>query len=377
MVSAKTKRWALIGALAVPTAIFALMWRAAGHRPRLFIGIGAPATAITLSRDGSQIVCSSQNGYLQKWMPERERFNSFPLDWSPNSGYSTSIPPPIELRLSPDADQLVAANFGSGLQLVFSWTMSDRKQKWFVMPQVPPYKIYRCAVSPDARLLAGMGHKIITVLDLTRPHPAPKSEQLFGLGANGVFGLPFENRLSVRFPSRATLPEAINVAAFSPDSRFLAFVTTAGTLKEWDMATKTSMPLPAPPLNDIATLSFSPDGRFLAASSASDSSDVAVLDLAAKTWTENMHAATPATAPTFAGSGFYNVQPFAPAWMPDSKSLWTGGDKVRRWSVPQLKQIRELPVDGPVAVSGDGLLVATRSVPKPGQPNGIWLWSLS
>lgn len=44
--------------------------------------------------------------------------------------------------------------------------------------------------------------------------------------------------------------------------------------------------------------------------------------------------------------------PVPPVWMPDS--LWTGGDKVRRWSAPDLKILRELPVGGPVAVAGDG-----------------------
>lgn len=39
--------------------------------------------------------------------------------------------------------------------------------------------------------------------------------------------------------------------------------------------------------------------------------------------------------------------------------------------------VRELPVGGPVAVSGDGRTLATRSIPKAGQPNRVWEWNIS
>jgi len=366
----KTRRWALVGALAVPTALLVLIWRAAGHRPRLFIGIGAPATAIALSRDGSQIVCTSQNGYLQKWMPDRNRFNSFALDALSNNFYSTTVPPPIELRLSPDEASLTAANIDtSGPRDVLSWAMNTRHPLWILEQRGGLNVTDVNATSSNARFLACAKPQSIVVFDTTKPPPASKS----------VYEKPADARFLRHFQTRAMLatPEAVNILAFSPDAKRLAFVTYDGTLESWDLTAKQPAPLPACPIKDIATLSFSPDGRFLVASSASDSSDVAILDLAAKTWAENMHWVSSRPAPAFAGSITYSTPPFAPVWMPDSKSLWTGGDKVRQWSLNPFGQKRELPVSGPVAVSGDGTVVATRSVPKAGQPDGIWLWPVS
>jgi len=377
MALTKTKRWALVGALAVPMAIFALMWRAVSHRPRLFPGIGAPATAIALSRNGSQIVCTSQNGYIQKWMPERERFNSFAMDTPLNTLFSSTVPPPIELHLSANDTSLIAASTGSYGFKARSWTMNNRRLGWVLDSQSGPHEVYVCALSSDARFMACANAGSVSVVDVAQPlppFPPPKSTVGTPMAVTSM-----DRRFLSRFRALATLatPKAATILALSPDAKRLAFVTYLGSLEDWDLVAKQSTPLPASPIKDIATLSFSPDGRLLAASSASDSSDVAILDLAAKTWDENEHLVSSTTTPAFAGSPLYNSPPFAPVWMPDSKSLWTGGDKVRRWSVPQLKQIRELPVSGPVAVSGDGKIVATRSVPKPGQPDGIWLWPVS
>lgn len=377
MVSAKTKGWALIGGLAVPLAIFALMWRAAGHRPRLFIGIGAPATAIVLSRDGSQIVCTSQNGYIQKWMPERGRFNSFALDTPLNASFSSTVPPPVEMRLSGDETSLIAASTGSYESKARSWTMNNRRPAWVLDSQRGPREVYLCALSSDARFMACANTGSVSVVDIAQPLPPfPPSKPTAG---TPLMGTSMDTRFLSRFRARATLatPKAAIILALSPDAKRLAFMTYGGTLESWDLAAKTATPLPTSPLQQIATLSFSPDGRFLAATSAGDSSDVAVLDLAAKTWTENRRAATPTPTPVFAGSTMYDTSPLAPAWMPDSKSLWTGGDKVRQWSLSPFAQKRELPVSGPVAVSGDGTVIATRSVPKLGQPDGIWLWPAS
>lgn len=371
MLSAKTKKWALAGAGAIPVVLLLLVWRAASRRPRLFPGIGAPATAIALSRDGSQIVCTSENGTIQKWMPDEGRFNSFYVDpVQANGGFSTDAAPPIELRLSPDGSSLVAANLPfSGQAPAFSWTMNDRKTKWVLMQESGVKEVYLCAISSDARLLSCVDFQSITILDLTRSIPLPPAPSR---PANLIPRPLFASN----FSKIATLKATASALAFSPDAKSLVFATSKSGLQKWDFLAKKILPLPAAPFAAIGALAFSPDGRFLAATSA-DSLRLANFDWNTQTWTLSAIAGATSSAGLTMGNlgGFSSpVTPFV--WMPDSHSLWTGGDKAQQWSAPDLKLLRELPVSGPVAVSGDGSVVATRSVPKIGQPNGIWLWPL-
>lgn len=379
MLSAKTKIGALALAVVIPLGLLALLRRAADRRPHLFIGIGAPANAIALSRDGSQIVCTSDNGYIQKWMPDRQRFNSLRNNGIPqpqSSGYSTTPLAPIELRFSPDEKLLIAANYGQLYQQSsFAWTMSDRNPAWnFALPApgAKGWPSYACfTISPDARLLACSGSSL-RVLDLTRPAPtAPPQPHSYQTSS------AISTRLARDFPIIATLPAQARVLAISPDDKSLATVTWKGQLQLWNIAARTQKPLAfvsvgAISAATISALSFSPDGRFLAIV-FSDSSMLAIYDFTTSNWTRS---APPSAIPPFSSSGNPPI-PTPPVWMPDSHSLWTGNDKVRRWNAPDLKILRELPVGGPVAVSGDGRTLATRSIPKAGEPNGIWLWKIS
>ncbi len=102
----------------------------------------------------------------------------------------------------------------------------------------------------------------------------------------------------------------------------------------------------------FARLAVSPDSRFVA---FANTPNISIYDLQTKHWTQKPNVLVP------------SENSMSLAWMPDSKSLWTGGDKVLRWSTPDLKMLRALPVRGPVAVSGDGRTLATRSIPHPGE----------
>ncbi len=63
--------------VAVPLLMFAVMWFVIGRRPRLLPGLGGRVTAIAFSPDGQTLVCASNNDYVQKWMPESQKWRSF------------------------------------------------------------------------------------------------------------------------------------------------------------------------------------------------------------------------------------------------------------------------------------------------------------
>lgn len=170
-----------------------------------------------------------------------------------------------------------------------------------------------------------------------------------------------------RFAStgRSAFPDVI---ALSADNSQLVIADSGGRLQFWSVATgkkvNQSAPAPMPASNgSFGELKPSPDGRYFA---LSDSTSVALWDSVTGVWTQSaLTLGTP-----------HNV-----VWMPDSRSLWPSSfvapindnGKTQRLSVPQLKPLRILPTWGPVAVSGDGHTLATRTY----QGDGVWLWKIS
>ncbi len=364
---------------ALPVLLLAVGARA-DVDPRPLLGLGAPATSIALSFDASQVVCSSANGLVQKWIPREKRFRSFFLPEIGGSQFSRTGPP--EIRLAASKDRVLTINLPSynGSRL-FASRLSTRRIEW-----VHVVRSQRSVADANARRVAvwNVGSSI-QVLDARRPlTPTPEQLSLHGSAPSRRFA----RQLPVLY---AVKPKgSVRGAAFSPDARVL--VTMGNTLEFWNarngraIANSASTPLS---LSATAQIHPSPNGRFVAVvptekragfsggfggsgfGGGARPNVIAIWDTKAGTWGSVEVEPSRSFVP---GVGERTEISFA--WMPDSRSFWTGGAKIIRFRAEDLKPMRDLRISGPVAVSGDGLWLATRNIVRPNGLNGLLLWRI-
>ncbi|MDQ3815907.1 MAG: WD40 repeat domain-containing protein [Armatimonadota bacterium] len=372
MFGSQWKRWHLV----VPLVLFGLLSLLIGRRPRLLPGLGGSATAIAFSPDSKSIVCASNNGYVQKWMPDIKKWRSF----GNTRGYMTNLSPLfLRLRFSPDGQTLYAG--GSHIDSSYSsvahaWDVTTRRRKFsFNYLKSPAFDI-----SPDGRWAALGYRNFVTLVDLNGK-PAPPRQDGFH-DPSDFRVLPYH---------KLSTTGTVTAVAFSPDSRTLV----AGYEGfQWQFAfwhvesaervlprTPPAASNPVEPAPSFAFgtpssgapsfLEWSPDGERVAAISCGK---IAIYDVMTSGVIEvpwpSVHAPPPATM----GFGF-NPGDTAPlAWSPDGQWLFSGGDEVRQWRTQDLKLWHSYGVPGPVAISPDGKTLATASRPEPGAPQGVLLW---
>jgi WD40 repeat protein len=142
---------------------------------------------------------------------------------------------------------------------------------------------------------------------------------------------------------------------FSPDGRWLA-ATSGNTVRLWDVATWLQVASLPPFTADVLGLAFSPDSRTLAIRDGSGT--LWLWDLVKKREIGHSRGHTPTTPPSFAGSV---------AFSPDGRRLATsGGDStVKLWDVGLLQEVvtltgHEAPIMS-LAFTPDGNTLATAS----------------
>jgi len=357
--------------LAAPILLFALTWLLIGRRPRLLPGLGGRATSIAFSPGGQTLVCASSNSFVQKWIPDIQKWRSFD-----STANRMSSMPPLFLRLcfSPDGQTLYAG--GSALTQSYSatghaWDMSTRQRRFsFNHLQGPAFDI-----SPDGRW-AAMGYRdAVNVIDLQgKPARLPKDS--------------FRSREYFQMLPSRRLRAAGNVTcvAFSPDNRTLvvggesvgspvAFwdVPSARRIegKTWPVATNFPGIANAMVSSAPAFVEWSPDGGRVAMANASQ---LTIYNWASGSSIEVLWPRAKTFAPTVTNFGVGNVPILA--WSPDGQWLFFGGDEVRQWRAQDLKLSRSFGIGGPLAVAPDGKTLATANRSESGDPMGVWLWKI-
>ena len=324
-----------------------------------------PAWSLAVSHDGTQMAYTSEAAgvaaptSIQLW---RLGSNGFvPLQWTLATTQSSKSlrsfhAYPVQCEFSSDDQTLTVAYiraFQTPAQFVVAaWNTKTGKQLWHFdgLKNFAPARLF---LSPQGRQLAvcEWEKEKLTLFDLSRPRPIPHSK----------------DALARDFSIQAVFPIVGDSVAWTPDGQTLT-VYTGPHIEFWNIKNKTHI-LPdtsgLPSSGGSRQMRWSPDGRLLA---TSDTVNLAIWNKATRTW----------TSISYTGDSPYGT--FSLAWMPDSQSLWVGGEgasvgagHVQQMSAFDLKMLREYPISGPVALSSDGRTLATRNMDK--GSNSVWLWN--
>jgi WD40 repeat protein len=372
MDSSSTKK---VTKLAVPVVLLGLLLLLSQRLPRPVMGVdgparlSGPAVAIAYSPNGT-LLCGTSDGTLQKYVARERRFRTFGLS---GSGFSAARTGRIEF--SPDGSSVFVATPVRPASLHVLDLETRNSLYSFIGPSDTIFD-----VSKDGRWAACGREKGFIVLDLKKPLPLPS-----GISANSP-GRPGKNRhyYAMRRFGTNFSPVAMH---FSPDSRTLA-VGLPDQIALFDVLGDAKLPrvqsgmegssVPqqpsAPPaaFNGIISplwLEWSPDGSKLAVMNSSN--EIAMFDPSLKKLATNIPK-TPAmgSSPVISPTGSGNL-----VWSPDGRSLFSGGDVVRRWS-PDLQLEASYGVSGPVALSPDGKILLTSNKAAPGQYPYLLQWKI-
>ena len=374
----RDKRWLLL----VPLVLGLVALRQlAALRPSEIRGsgglgnIGGHPTAIAWSPDGKTLVCSTDNEYLQMWMPDIERWRSFKVKVGSGGGYAHVRPRIWRLRFSKDGQTLYSggvpfntSGVGNWDGVVCAWNVNTR----ILSSSFGTLNGSAFDVSPNGH--AALGYVDYStregstwLFDLNAapfPTPKPSTSGTFSPGGSSWR----------QFPSRQCKTHNGNIAcvALTPDAALLAVGTdaTKNALSLWNANTAKQIPATNLPAFTPDFLEWAPDNTRLACAS---STQIAIFHI--KTGTTLLSSIPGTTTSTPLSKLGTAVIPTL-AWSPDGQFLFSGGDQVRMWRASDLKLQRTFAVSGPVAVSPDGKTLATTNKPAPGKPNAILLWTL-
>jgi WD40 repeat protein len=208
------------------------IWRFGGGSVKRF-AIGAPATRVFFSRDGSLLLGASGAGTVRVWRTS---------DWTPvrTFRHRASV---AAADLSPDGRFVATADAEDVVRL---WELTTGRPRWTLATRRP---IAVVAFSPDSKVLVTAG--------------ADKVARLRRVDDGTVLHkLPGHDRRIV-------------AASFSPDGRMLVTASLDKTARIWDTATGA----PGPVLRGhhgrlITSASFSPDSRLVVTTSSDNDSRV-------------------------------------------------------------------------------------------------------
>ncbi len=328
------------------------MWQVAQKRPRLVAILNTPAQSLALSNDGQELAAALQDGRIQLWTTATS-WRALPVENARGANGNTP-----SLQFSRDGKTLFGTNIRiskDNTTAVYAWNVPRGNVAWSVVSDYPD-DMKGFTLAPDGSRLVHSTYDIVKVLDLAANSSPRKSTK-----SRYARRFPVLSRFRLQIPVGQGYTFA-SAFALTPDGSLIV-AERNGRLGFWNIATtKKQSQTPAPPSNITGPLSelfASPDGRFVA---FCDSYNLWLWNRAASTWTQHTSASSMGEKRDI-------------AWMPDSRSLWVGGDSIQLLSAPALKIIREIPVSGAFALSGDGRTLATRSL-STGVVNGVWAWKV-
>ncbi|BCM91030.1 hypothetical protein IAD21_02894 [Abditibacteriota bacterium] len=343
--------------IALPLLLVIPLWQAAQKRPRLWGVLTAPAASLALSRDGQVVAFRTSNGAVEL-LPRAGTRRLLQTEGAAMQNPSYSAYSPAKLRFASDDHTLLASNIRTDASStgLYAWDAGTGNIKWSALSPFTD-DLCRYWVSSDGKRAVQRSYDVVKVLDISGEGARQNSKK-----SNFARAFPVLTRFlpNIKEPTGGkSLPQTL---ALSADGKTIVLATQGGALEFWDVVTGKRQSQTTPSGASTSAdweLQYSPDGRFVA---LFDGTTISIWDTTTRKWSAN--TVTSASSEV------------ALAWMADSHSLWTGAGTVQQWSVPELKSLRDLPVSGPVAVSGDGRTLVTRALGQSGGMSGIWAWNL-
>ena len=349
---------------ALPAVLLAGVWRAARRRPHLIGSLDSPALALAASQDGSSVAALTQSGAVRVWSNQHRVFRALPFDgsntfrnWNPPSADD-----PAQLQFSPDGRSVFASTYfllTSGGEMARCWSATSRKALWSAFPNGTE-DLGRFWMSSDGTRLIQRTWTWGKVFDLTSPcTPQPSKWSRTACSFAPVQKFDFHATKTI-IPQELALTHDDSTLIVLENGGSLAFwdVTKGNLLKQGKFLWRTPAPSPKMQIVGTAVIAPSPNDHFVA---VCNGATLWLWSNASHTWTRTITISR----------AQHNI-----AWAPDSRSFWISGDAVQELGAPDLRPLRTLPVSGPVALSGDGQTLVTRSVPKAGEGAGVWTWNV-
>jgi WD40 repeat protein len=209
-----------------------------GKPMQAFLRRGRSLSAVAFSPDGRLLASGSQDSSVLLWDLRTRRQTRF-------TESVDNIRPVHGLAFSADSKLLMAGGSSGGML----WDIPSRGPAHAVLEgQADPSR--SIALSPDGKTLAGSAVRGVVLWDLAT-----------------------RRRIGTLVRPGLRQEDTINSMAFSPDGKLLAAATRDGDILLWDVEAREQIgrSLKATSLSglwDEGSLTFSPDGRFLAVSNA-------------------------------------------------------------------------------------------------------------
>ena len=225
--------------------------------PELFSGHAAFIETLAYSPDGRWLASGSGDGTVRVWGVNRYGATGKVLVLDQGDRV-------ISLAFSPDSQWL---SVGTENGLNWLWYLESPDPESAPIP-LPDHEgaVLATAFSPDGRWLAtGSADNTARLWDLRTNE------------ADGPAGGPVDMTANLPYTLAGTRDD-VNTLAFSPDGRWLATGSGDGDIRLWDL--KAEDPSAAPQVlaghsGAVNSVAFSPDGRWLASASADGSAAVA------------------------------------------------------------------------------------------------------
>lgn len=347
----------LLLAVIVPLGLIAYSWSLVRKRPKLVTTLGSPPFSLAVSPDGSMLAVQQHDGTLGIWKANEGRYALLPMEDGPalkgnpiSSGQICFLPDNRTLAAWNIPLRSTSTAICSGL---YTWDTQKRKIKWSVVSNAKD-DLSQFWMSPDGKRVVQCSYYVLKALDTSQQGTVRKTQL-----SKFARTFPTLSRSSGFISNATGGDESLSDLAFSPDGRTFALTIADGHIEFRSLATGKKQSQTPPSSGRVEggwKLRYSPDGRFVALLKPNL---LSLWDTKTRQWTT-----TPVQGYSLGASL---------AWMPDSHSLWASAKSIHQWSVPDLKVMRTLPVDGPLAISNNGKYLFTRNIPN----NGVWRWDMS
>ena len=233
--------------------------------------------SVSFSPDGKLLASGSSDGTVKFWDVAESTLKLAKVSGDDQQGtFGSELSEPLIIEVKDRFDNPL-----QGIEVTFTVTAGDGK----LSGQFTVEDVKTDTNGRAARTLA-LGQAAVNTVEVSIAVAGSQLVTFSAMGISADRGVTFEG-LSDSYGGIS--------AAFSPDSSLLATGTNEGTVKLWNMATKSHIATFEEEANLVLSVSFSPDGSLLA--SAANAGNVNLWDVATKEKIATLEGVSPTFSP--------------------------------------------------------------------------------